>query len=433
MAEIFKPDEDSYEIDVPKEQRYLNTMSYDYSVQYLYDLIKKGKIVLEVPFQRKQIWKPDQASSLLESIIMNVPIPPLYFAEEENGNWLVLDGLQRLSSILNYYDNEFPLSKLEVLTELNKMKYKDLPPKAKSLLDDGMLRVNVIKKDSHRDIKYDIFMRLNRGAVTLNYQELRNCMYRGKLNDAAKELCEENESFLAILKQKKPHQRYLDVEFIIRYFAFSDNITRDENGDVCLNRYRGKLVQFLNEYMDLHKDCSLAEKQSYKDRFNETIEKVLIVFGTDKAFRDNLPLYMKMNAVRLSVLNGNPLLSMQNQKVFTEEKKNRLVSYLGSISFISDDDAEINDSFLFKTKFPLGKTGKGEIVGLLSQIDGSENPFENFVADDFNKLDSVLQTRHLIIHQDRFTGTETTVAGNIAFLKNLVEYIDDYLYSKRPT
>ena len=170
-------------------------------------------------------------------------------------------------------------------------------------------------------------------------------------------------------------------------------------------------------------------------KFQVFVEKVLEEFrysinGTKSS---NLPLYMKMNAVRLSVLNGNPLLSMQNQKVFTEEKKNRLVSYLGSISFISDDDAEINDSFLFKTKFPLGKTGKGEIVELLSQIDGSENPFENFVADDFNKLDSVLQTRHLIIHQDRFTGTETTVAGNITFLKNLVEYIDDYLYSKRPT
>lgn len=286
MAEIFKTDEDSYKIDVPKEKRYLNTMSYDYSVQYLYDLIKKGKIVLEVPFQRKQIWKPDQASSLLESIIMNVPIPPLYFAEEENGNWLVLDGLQRLSSIQNYYDNEFALSKLEVLTELNKIKYKDLPPKAKSLLDDGMLRVNVIKKDSHRDIKYDIFMRLNRGAVTLNYQELRNCMYRGNLNDAAKELCAENKEFLKILKQKRPHQRYLDVEFIIRYFAFSDNIARDENGDVYIEGYRGKLVQFINEYMDTHKNCTEDEKQEYKERFNSTIEKVVRVFGTDQAFRD---------------------------------------------------------------------------------------------------------------------------------------------------
>ena len=286
MADIFQTENETYEIDVPKEKRYLNTISYDYSVQYIYDLIKRGKIILEVPFQRKQIWKPDKASSLIESIIMNVPIPPLYFAEEENGNWLVLDGLQRLSSIKNFYDNEFALTKLEVLTDLNKSKYKDLPPKSKSLLDDGMLRVNVIKKDSHRDIKYDIFMRLNRGAVTLNYQELRNCMYRGNLNDAAKELCNENSIFLKILKQKAPHQRYLDVEFIIRYFAMSDNVSVDENGDVCIEGYKGKMVQFINEYMEDHKDCTKEEKQQYKDRFNSTIEKVVRVFGTDEAFRD---------------------------------------------------------------------------------------------------------------------------------------------------
>ena len=129
---------------------------------------------------------------------MNVPIPPLYFAEEDDGTWLVLDGLQRLSSIKEFYNNEYSLIKLEVLAELNKKKYVDLPLKSKNLLDDGMLRVNIIKNDSHRDIKYDIFMRLNRGAVTLNYQELRNCMYRGNLNDAAKELCEENQDFLNI-------------------------------------------------------------------------------------------------------------------------------------------------------------------------------------------------------------------------------------------
>lgn len=131
-----------------------------------------------------------------------------------------------------------------------------------------------------------VVMCINKVTDLPIYQELRNCMYRGNLNDAAKELCEENKVFLEILKQKKPHQRYLDVEFIIRYFAFSDNIAKDEMGNVCLNGYRGKLVQFLNEYMDLHKDCSLEEKQSYKDRFNATIEKIVIVFGTEKAFRD---------------------------------------------------------------------------------------------------------------------------------------------------
>ena len=89
---------------------------------------------------------------------------------------------------------------------------------------------------------------------------------------------------------------------------------------------------------------------------------------------------------------------------------------------LTDDNAEIDESFLFKTKFLLGKTGKGELVKLLSQIDGNQNPFESFDTDDFDKLDSVLQTRHLIVHQDRFTGTETTVSDNVAFLKNLVEY-----------
>ena len=286
MPEIFSHEEKSYAIDIPKEKRYLHSMSYDYSVQYIYELIKKGKIILEVPFQRKQIWKSDKASLLIESIIMNVPIPPLYFAEEEDGNWLVLDGLQRLSSIRDFYENKFALTKLEIIMELNKLKYKDLPPKSKSLLDDGMLRVNVIKKDSHRDIKYDIFMRLNRGAVTLNYQELRNCLYRGNLNNAAKELCQENDAFLKILKEKEPNERYSDVEFIIRYFAFSDNISVDENGDVYINNYRGKMVQFLNEYMETYKDCNEDEKQTYKDRFNSTISKVVRVFGTDGAFRD---------------------------------------------------------------------------------------------------------------------------------------------------
>lgn len=333
MADIFQTETETYEIDVPKEKRYLNTMSYDYSVQYLYELMKKGKIILEVPFQRKQIWKNDKASLLIESIIMNVPIPPLYFAEEENGNWLVLDGLQRLSSIRNFYDNEFNLCKLEVLTELNKRKYKDLPPKSKSLLDDGMLRVNVIKKDSHRDIKYDIFMRLNRGAVTLNYQELRNCMYRGNLNDAAKELCEENSDFLGILKQKKPHQRYLDVEFVIRYFAISDNIAVDSKGDVYLEGYKGKLVQYLNEYMDTHKDCTIEEKENYKKRFNTTIEKVVTVFGIDKAFRDisteNTKIYKTISDFVMPSLE-------RMSKEYIERSKDLIFNRL--VEFLKNDD-----------------------------------------------------------------------------------------------
>lgn len=341
MSDIFANEEQDYSLDVPKEKRFLNTTSYDYSVEYLFNLIKKGKIVLEVPFQRKHIWKNDKASMLIESIIMNVPIPPLYFAEEDDGSWLVLDGLQRLYSILNYYDNEFALTKVEVLGELQKRKYKDLPPKAKSLLDDGLLRVNIIKKDSHRDIKYDIFMRLNRGAVTLNYQELRNCLYRGNLNDAAKELCNENKDFLSMLKQKKPHQRYLDVEFIIRYFAFSDNIKKEE-GVFLVEGYKGKLVSYLNEYMDNNKDCSVEKKEQYKKRFNETIEKVKIVFGIDKAFRDisteNVKVY---KTIADFIMPSFERMSFE----YINENKNELYDKL--FTFLKRDD--IQKSLLVKT------------------------------------------------------------------------------------
>lgn len=141
---------------------------------------------------------------------------------------------------------------------------------------------------------------------------------------------------------------------------------------------------------------------------------------------------MKMNAICLSVMDGNALTNIQKHHRFTEENKNKIVNYLDSISFISDYDTEIDESFMFKTKFPLGKTGKNELISLLSQIDGNQTPFESFNTDDFNKLDSVLQTRHLIIHQDRFTGTEMTVTDNITFIKNLVEYIDEYLFLKSP-
>jgi hypothetical protein len=295
---IFDGDkEERLNLDVPKEKRYLNTISYDYSVDFLNSLMvgERPKIILEVPFQRKYIWKNDRASQLIESIIMNVPIPPLYFAEEENGEWLVVDGLQRLHSILYYFQNEYGLKKLEIIKELEGCKFKDLPPKPKELLKDGMMRVNVIKKDSHPDIKYDIFMRLNKGAATLNYQELRNCLYRGTLNNAAKELVATNKQLLAVLKQKKPHERFLDVEFVIRFFAFKTNLIIDKDGKYCIKNYAGSLVGYINNYMRDNCNPSDEVRDKLIGSFNSVIDKVISVFGTEEAFRDLTTDSIKVN------------------------------------------------------------------------------------------------------------------------------------------
>lgn len=280
--------EDKMGVEIPKEKRYLNTTSYDYSVQFLVELMSGDipKIILEVPFQRNFIWKVDRASQLIESVIMNVPIPPLYFAEEESGRWLVIDGLQRLNTINQYFQNEFSLKGLDIIKELEGLKYKDLPPKAKDLLKDGLMRINVIKKDSHEDIKYDIFMRLNKGSVTLNYQELRNCLYRGYLNEFAKDYAATNKDFQKVIKLKKAHERYLDVEFIMRVLALEEKLEVNKEGKYYIKDYSGRMVNFINDFMKRNAKLSKEEAFAVMEGFDQTIKKVIAVFGIPNAFKD---------------------------------------------------------------------------------------------------------------------------------------------------
>lgn len=164
-------------------------------------------------------------------------------------------------------------------------------------------------------------------------------------------------------------------------------------------------------------------------KFQVFVEKILEEFRyqlNDKP-SGKLPLYLKMNSLRIGLEKDNVLIGLSKHNNFTEKKKNNIVKYLNSISYISDDTVTINGDFLFNTKFPLGKTGRQELVNLLVQIDGNTDPFNEFGIEKFEKLDSVLQMRHAIIHQDRFSGTEQTVKENLDFLKELAEYIDEYL------
>ncbi len=267
--------------EIPQEERKLRTQAYDKSISDVVSMIDRGDIILNPEYQRNYVWDNKKASLLIESILLNVPIPVIYVSEEEDSCWNVVDGLQRLNSLHRFFADEFKLKGLEVLQELNGIQYSKLSPKASRILRNGNLRIILIFKESHPEIKYDIFMRLNRGAIHLNNQELRNCLYRGSLNDLLKEL-RQNRQFLSILRLSEPHKRMTDAEMILRYFMISENYNFDLNE--LSKEYTGKITSSLNKYCAKYQNASPEVIERLKSKFDQTVEKVYQVFGKN-AFR----------------------------------------------------------------------------------------------------------------------------------------------------
>lgn len=147
-------------LSLPKEERTLETTSYDYTVDYLISLIEEGKIILEMPFETDSLWKTERASKLIESLLMNFPISLHYLTEQEDDKWLILDGKQRLFSIFNFYQNQYKLTSLEILKEFESMRFNDLPPQAKRLINFSVMHLVLIRRNSHPDIVYHKAKRL---------------------------------------------------------------------------------------------------------------------------------------------------------------------------------------------------------------------------------------------------------------------------------
>lgn len=266
--------------EIPKEKRFIHTQPYDKSVSDLISMMRRKDITFDPDYQRNYIWNNKKASLLIESILLSVPIPVIYVAEEEDGHWAVIDGLQRLYSIKRFADNEFRLIGLEVLQELNGTQYSKLNTKALRILRNGVIRIIVVLQDSNPEIKYDIFLRLNRGAVNLNEQELRNCLYRGKFNDMLKEI-RAYPQFLECLGYSSPHKRFNDAELALRFFALSENYNARSKK---IKNYQNAIRTFLNIYIGSKEKISNAEIKRYEKKFKETVDKVYRIFGA-KAFR----------------------------------------------------------------------------------------------------------------------------------------------------
>lgn len=238
-----------------KGETRLVTEQARYPLPTLKELFSKGNAYeLQPDFQRRKgRWSNEKKSKLIESFIINVPVPPVFLYEVSFANYEVMDGLQRISTIIDYYNDEFELSGLIQWAELNGMKYSKLPEKIKEGIDRRYLSSIILLNESASNpekamqMKQLVFERLNTGGETLSGQEIRNAIYNGKMNERCIKLSD-NPTFKklwglkddnATVVDKDPLYRNMgDVELVLRFFAMR-----------FVEKFTGKLDLFLDTYL----------------------------------------------------------------------------------------------------------------------------------------------------------------------------------------
>ena len=225
-------------------------------------------------FQRKYKWDKDgniRGSRFIESCLMRIPIPACYFAENENNFHNVIDGVQRITTIKNFFNDRFALEGLTIYPELNGKKFSELG-EYKGTLESTTMRCIVLRKENPKELVHEIFARLNQGAVKLTDQEIRHAIYPGALDSLLAELGEND--FIADFQNSKSKDDRSNEELILRYFALGND----------LENYDSKLSEFLNNYMSDNQNIELEIAKEMKSNFLLTLDKCLRTF--DKPFVD---------------------------------------------------------------------------------------------------------------------------------------------------
>jgi len=179
-----------------------------------------------------------------------------------------------LTSVFRFFDGEYPLTRLEIVRDLNRKHYKDLPEKHQNKLNDYTLRTFELAEQTPKDLMFLIFERLNTGGVALNDMEIRNSLFRGELNKLIKKLATD-ESFSTALNQSKLARRMQDRALVLRFLAFYERTHL---------KLRSGLKRFLNEFLDTYRNPSPAKIKEFEDQFRKSMKAAVTIFG-DSAFR----------------------------------------------------------------------------------------------------------------------------------------------------
>lgn len=265
----------------PVNERKVLIQQYDYAVRQLVDMVVEGELKLNPDYQRLYRWESEKASRFVESILMNIPVPVVYFAEEADGNFSVIDGQQRLTSLLNFIrpepGEELTLSGLKLRPDLNDKKFTDLNRIDRSAITKRPIRCIVVLNESDQALKFEVFERLNTGSSSLTEQEVRNSIYHGNFNSLIKSLAQ-NSDFLEMVALPDLHKRNMKAEeLILRFFAYRD---LEEATD-----YPGNYTEYLNIHMEQNRSLTSSKRAELEKLFVDTIQLVKKTLGPGIAFR----------------------------------------------------------------------------------------------------------------------------------------------------
>lgn len=231
---------ESIEVDEPYEVqniRVAQKMITVFQIEHWISAENGVKLNLSPEYQRNMVWDEVRKSALIESLLLRIPIPAFYLDEDSKGNRSVIDGMQRLSAIHSYLNNEFSLKKMQYLSQCEKKYFRDLEPKLRGRIEDTELAVNILDEKCPQMVKFDVFRRVNTGGLPLNPQEVRNIMAVPKVRMFLQKMaqCEE---FQQATQGKVKDIRMGAQELCLRYLTILFVYDWNKRN---FNQYRGLL------------------------------------------------------------------------------------------------------------------------------------------------------------------------------------------------
>lgn len=267
---------------VEKAAHSVRTDGYSMSIGEIINLYTEGDLILDPAYQRLYRWEDHQKTKLIESILIGIPIPEIFVAQNEDGTWNVVDGVQRLSSILQLFgvlDGYEPLTldTCKYIPALEDKKLSDLPPSIQRTIRRGKLKLSIILSQSSKDAPFELFQRLNTGGSHLSPQEVRNCV-----------ILMVDTSFYEFLDRLKSHPSFLEcislkeedyeqeehMELIIRMFiGYNNNVDYGKYGTI------NKIV--ISDFIDQEVLALIKEgdRKQFEDDFKYTFDRLNALLG----------------------------------------------------------------------------------------------------------------------------------------------------------